>query len=132
MISAALAALTEPPYWMRIASATSWLYSSARRADRPAHVLGVLRGGRQAGADGPDRLVGDHDRRCLVGRDVGEAAVELAEGDLLLDARLALLLDLTDAHDRHQPVLVGGLHLGVDQASSSPWYWRRSLCPMTA
>ena len=59
--SATLSGLTEPPYWMRIASP-----AAPKRFAQPAadERVGLLRErGRRgpAGADRPDRLVGDHD-----------------------------------------------------------------------
>ena len=74
-------------------------------------LLGLFRGGHLAGADGPDRLVGDHDRRHLLGRQPGQRAVELAPDDLRGLARLALGQQFADADDRRQPGRQGRLDL---------------------
>ena len=78
-----------------------------RRPDRRAHRLRVVGRGRAAGADRPDRLVGDHHRADLLGA-CGPAspARDLAEHLRLGLARLALVERLADAHDRRHPVLL--------------------------
>src|SRR5699024_12179856 len=49
--------------------------------DRGTHFLGVLRGGHLAGADRPDRLVGDHGAGSVLGGDACVGTVHLGEGD---------------------------------------------------
>ena len=102
--SAALAGLTEPPYWIRIRLRRRLVAGGDQRADEPAGVVRLLGGRGLAGADRPDRLVGDDD--------VGEAARPrpatgrrrsggAATGSV--SSPLALGLGLADAEDRQQP-----------------------------
>ena len=103
--SAALDALTDPPYWMRTASAVASSVSSRDlAADRGAHGLGVVGGGGPAGADRPDGLVGDHERRDLLVRAAGEPGLDLAEHLRFGLPRLALVERLAAAHDRRHAV----------------------------
>jgi len=76
--------------------------------------LGLFGRGDLAGADGPDRLVGDHDLAHLLGRKPGQRAVELAADHFGGLARLALLQQLPDADDRRQPGCQGRVNLLVD------------------
>ena len=73
---------------------------SATVADDGDRLLGVVGGGGAAGADGPDRLVGDHQAGDLVPAQAGQRAADLALDDLGGAAGLALLQDLADADDR--------------------------------
>ncbi|EGJ78227.1 putative phosphoglycerate kinase [Streptomyces sp. Tu6071] len=84
-------------------------------ADRPADLLRVVGAADLAGADGPHGLVGDDDRGGLLGGQVLEGGLDLAEGVRDVLARLADRLLLAHAEDGGQAVLVGGLDLGVDQ-----------------
>ena len=78
--SAMLPDFTQPPYWMRTAAAVGPSVTSAIcAADRRAHGLGVLGRRGPAGADRPDRLVGDDQRGDLRLRSPGERGVDLAE-----------------------------------------------------
>ena len=72
--SAMFDAFTEPPYWMRTARRRRPrpVELADARPDGRAHRLGVLGGGRPAGADRPDRLVGDDQRGDLVGGAPGQ------------------------------------------------------------
>ena len=85
-------ALTDPPYWMRtapaVAASVSWAVLVAdRRAD------GLRVGGRRgaAGADRPDRFVGDDERGDLLLRPALERRGDLAEHLGLGVTGLALL-----------------------------------------
>ena len=99
--SAMFAALTDPPYWIRTAAAASAPAISAIAPRIAPHTgLGVLGRRRAAGADRPDRLVGDDERRDLLGVTPGQRGVDLAEDLRLGVARLALLERLADADDR--------------------------------
>src|SRR5262245_2982140 len=72
-------------------------------AHERVHLLGGLRRRGPAGADRPDRLVGDHELgRARLGHQ-REAARELAGHDVDRAAGLALLERLADAHDRRDP-----------------------------
>ena len=74
---AALAALTLPPY-----STCTWAAPSARQggADGAVDFLGLLGAGAAAGADGPDRLIGqDHARHGFGAQ--GQHGLELALDD---------------------------------------------------
>eukprot|EP00961_Rhodomonas_salina_P171556 2313082-Rhodomonas_salina.1 len=73
-----------------------------------AHLLGDLGGRGEAGADGPDRLVGDGHALHLSGGDAGEALGELESADSFVELRLVLVLGLADAQDGLQP---GAQHL---------------------
>src|SRR5690606_1478921 len=77
------------------------------RADRGMHFLSLLRGGRQAGANCPDRLV-SHDR-AIEGAHTQllDDATQLALHDLQGLARLTLSQRLTDTQDRYQPARLG-------------------------
>ena len=72
------------------------------------HVGG---GRRQAGADGPDRLIGDH--QIGGGHAVRQRAVELAAEHVERLAGLALGAGLADADDRDEAGAPGGLRLGA-------------------
>lgn len=81
--------------------------------DGLVHILGLLRGGDLAGANGPDGLVGDDDAGPVA--DLG-----LEGGELLADdgnglAGLALLERLAAAPDDADAVLGGVLCLGGDE-----------------
>src|SRR3712207_4709895 len=65
-----------------------------------ADLLGVVGRRDLAGADRPDRFVGDDQATDLVGAETGEGAVELGERVLDLSAGLADLEPLADADDR--------------------------------
>ena len=61
--SSTLSGFTEPPYWIRIASPAAPKRARRRCAHERVHLLGDLGRGGAAGADRPDRLVGDHELR---------------------------------------------------------------------
>ena len=100
-------------------------------ADRGADLLRVLGRRDLAGADGPDRLVGDDDASWPARRGTSlEAGLDLGEDVLDVLAGLADLEALADAEDRREAVPEGRLDLGVDDRRRvSPWYSRRSLWP---
>src|SRR5690606_7952514 len=83
------------------------------RADRGMHFLSLLRGGRQAGANCPDRLV-SHDR-AIEGAHTQllDDATQLALHDLQGLARLTLSQRLTDTQDRYQPARLGRRELAA-------------------
>ena len=70
MSSAALSGFTEPPYWMRIDVGHRPAQLAEDGADGGVDLLRLRGGGGLAGADGPDRLVGQGDR----GQRLGAAA----------------------------------------------------------
>jgi hypothetical protein len=70
-------------------------------ADRGVHLGDVGGGGGVAGADRPDRLIGDDDL-ALAFRALRKRAGELFGDDLDRPARLALRLAFADADDRLQ------------------------------
>ena len=112
VISATLPDFTEPPYRMRIAVGDlGAVLLGQRGASGAADLLGVGRGRHPAGADRPDRLVGQHDAGGLLGRDVDHGGEHLVHGVLDLVAGLADLQPLAEAQHRDQPVPVGGVHL---------------------
>jgi len=79
-------------------------------------LLGLGAGGRLAGADGPDGLVGENGRLHLIGRQTGEAAADLGLNDLLGDVSLAFGEGFTHADDGDQVVRVGVGGLLGDQS----------------
>ena len=89
-------------------------------ADQRAHegdrLLRLLGGRRAAGADRPDRLVGDHDERQQAVLDLGEVDLHLLAQLALRLAGVALLLGLADAQDRRQPRLERRGHLALQRA----------------
>ena len=64
--------------------------------------LRLIRGGRAARADGPDRLVGDDQRADLLAGDAVEAGLDLAIEDGERGAGLAFGERLADADDRDE------------------------------
>src|SRR5207244_1234708 len=78
--------------------------------DRRIRAFGSCRA---AGADGPDRLVGDHNRRNVV--DAVERGMYLARRHDIRFATLVLRQAFADAHDRHQGSVERRLDLAVDQ-----------------
>ena len=75
--------------------------------DAAADVVGLLRRGRTAGADRPDRLVGDDQALDLRGIEAGQRAAHLAADKGLRLARLVLFQRLAAADDRGQARLRG-------------------------
>ena len=67
-------------------------------------LLRLLGRGDLAGADRPDRLVGDRDLGDLLGGQALEALLDLVAQLALGVAALALLLGLADAEDRLEAV----------------------------
>jgi len=76
------------------------------------HLLGLLGRRRAAGADGPDRLVGDDRLRQHGRRIVIEHRVELAADHRARAPGLALGERLAHAHDGRQAAAAGHRHLG--------------------
>src|SRR5690348_8483997 len=85
------------------------------RPDRRRRLLHVVGSGHLAGADSPDRLVGDHHRRHVLGLESLEALVELAHAEAEMLPGLANLERLPQAQDRREPGPQRGQRLGVDQ-----------------
>ena len=75
------------------------------RAHERDGLLGLLGGRAAAGADRPDRLVGDDDLGQALERDLLEPLLDLVAQLALGVAALALVLGLADAQDRRQPRL---------------------------
>ena len=84
------------------------------RAQQRVHRLRLFGRGRQAGADGPHRLVGDDDLRDAVRQRVDDRR-QLALDDAVGLARLALRERLADADDRRELVRERGLGLVGDE-----------------
>ncbi len=130
--SAAFSALTSRRRGCRARSACSLVAVADERADEADRLLGLLGRGDLAGADRPDRLVGDdHVGRALVGHPL-EALLDLVAQLALGVAALALLLGLADAEDRHE----AGVERGRDllrraRGRSRRRAARRSECPST-
>ncbi len=82
------------------------------RADEGVDLLGLLGGRDLAGADRPDRLVGDHHLLGFVGRRrASRIASSLAADHFHRAARFALGERLADARDRQQTRRERGLRL---------------------
>lgn len=81
-------------------------------AQRRVDLGDLLRGRGAAGADRPDRLVGDH--RVLGGGALRDADGELRADDVERAALLALLHGLADADDAAETRAAGTQSLGVD------------------
>mmetsp|Transcript_32587 Transcript_32587/g.66131 ORF Transcript_32587/g.66131 Transcript_32587/m.66131 type:complete len:239 (-) Transcript_32587:19-735(-) len=80
------------------------------------HVLRRLGVAHEPRPDRPHRLVCDGDGLHLLRRDVLEPLGELDGADLLVEPRLVLLLGLSDAQARVQPLVEHALHQVVDHA----------------
>src|SRR6476619_6014200 len=85
-----------------------------QRADRRTHLLRVVGGRALAGAERPDGLVGDDDRRGLFLGHAVEVLAQLRDDVLDLTALLAHVEPLAAAEDRRQAVGVCRLDLRVD------------------
>ena len=77
-------------------------------------VGGDLRRGGFSGADGPSRLVSDHQAGGFFGRDFIEGAQALAAQHVIGEPGFALFEDFSDADDRDESGLEGGFQLEVD------------------
>ena len=106
MSSAMLPGFTLPPYWIRTASPAAVARGLGRpRPGSPRSWPRRPRASRCAGADRPDRLVGDDARRRPSSLDTPANASATWPSDLALGrAGLALLERLADAHDRRHLV----------------------------
>ena len=109
-----LPGLTLPPYRIRMVSATGRRPGRASlRADDADRRVRVVRGRVAAGADRPDRLVGDDAAAPSTAGDPRERRGDLA-GDLAsVRAGLALVERLADADDRRHLLRQHGPHLLV-------------------
>ena len=107
---AAFAGRTEPPYRMRIASPLEPSCCTRVLADEQVHGGDVVLGGGLAGADSPDRLIGDD-----AGETWRQAAGQLVADHLVMFGGVALGFGLADADDRGQAGGDGGFGLGLDQ-----------------
>ena len=83
-------------------------------ADLSADLLGLLGGGGLAGADGPDRLIGDDDICHLLGGDITQGDLGLHPDQLFGDALLTLLQALAHADDDLQAGVQSGQSALVD------------------
>ena len=83
-------------------------------ADDGVGVGGHLRGCGFPGADGPDRLVGDHQVGGFLGRDFVEGAETLAAQDVVGEFGFAFFEDFSHADDGDESGFEGGLELEVD------------------
>ena len=102
--SPAFEALTLPPYRIRTFSADPSLYRSVSSLRRSACTSSACCGdGHFAGANGPNRLVGDDRFLDLLGRNAGQRAFELAADDGCRLPGFALGQQFADADDRDQP-----------------------------
>jgi hypothetical protein len=99
--SLALFGFTLPPYWMRtfLAVASSNIFTS-NAADERVRVLRLLRRRRLAGADGPDRFVGDDGFDHLLLGQTGEAAAHLRFQNFFHLAAFAFGQRFADADNR--------------------------------
>ena len=87
---------------MRASCGLLWRAIGDQRADEGRRLLCLLGLGDLAGADRPDRLVGDRDLAEPLGRHLGEALLDLVAQLALGVALLALGLGLADAEDRRE------------------------------
>merc|ERR1719460_3122068 len=103
MSSSTESGVTDPPYWMRTASAVAWSYISDNLPRR--NLCTFLRGlGRadQPRADGPDGLVRNNHGLDVGSRNAGQILGELDRADGLAEVRVELFLRLADAeHGDH-------------------------------
>ena len=83
-------------------------------ADDGADLLGLVGGCGFAGADGPDRLIGDDDVLELLLADAAQRDLGLHADDLLGDALFSLFEHLTDAEDDLESGVQRGAGAGVD------------------
>ena len=124
--SPAFDALTLPPYRIRTLVGDRLIVSLGQQAAKVSvDLLGLLGRGHFAGADGPNRLVGDHDALSICS--AVTPASEPSNCVLMTCGRLAgfaLFEQLADAHDRHQ---AGGerrvrllVHVGVGLVEDVP------------
>ena len=102
--SATLSALAEPPYWMRAARHFSGHVVCKPATNVSVRVLSLLRRGRQARTDSPDRLVGDDEARPVAR--ACRNGLELGHEDIHGCPSLTILLVLPAAcHHSHANVL---------------------------
>ena len=80
-------------------------------ADEAMHLRHIGRRRRQAGADRPDRLIGDHQRAAVAPS--GTEPSSCAPTTSSVRRRSRSSLRLADADDRHQPGAPRGLRLGA-------------------
>ena len=124
MKSLMLAALTEPPYKIRIPGATSSEIFVDGSADRIGDRCGVVRLGVAPGPDGPDRLIGNCGIREAGGVDPVQCCEQLPGDHGLRFTRLALLEGLADTDDGthpgadHRPHLLVHLLVGLTKELS--------------
>ena len=86
-----------------------------RFANHAVDERGLRGGGRAAGADGPDRLVGDDRARNVACVEPRKTVLRLAQDDRRGVAVVVLLLGFSDAQDRHQAMLDRGEDLAIYQ-----------------
>ena len=89
-------------------------WSGERPPDHPRHTIGFRPGRGLAGADRPDRLVGDNETLEGAGRNLLERGADLGRDHRIGATGLALLEALADAHDRGETAFDGRAHLSSD------------------
>jgi len=99
-------------------------------SDNGVGVGGHLRRCGLPGANGPDRLVGDHEAGGFLGRNFIEGAETLAAQNVVGETGFTFFEDLSDADDGNESGFEADLSLRLTLSSVSPKYWRRSECPM--
>lgn len=103
--SAAFSGFTDPPYWTRTPSPAGGPPAETTAIRMKAAASAASTGGRgTAGANGPDWLVRDHERRHLVGRERPEGRLQLGTQSPFGGPGIALLGGLPDAQDRDHRV----------------------------
>jgi hypothetical protein len=80
------------------------------RANEAVHRGDIVSGRDLAGADGPNRLIGDD-----AGEILRQAVLKLVGHDLLMQPEVTLLGGFADADDGNEPCFEGGSHLVSDE-----------------
>ena len=95
-------------------------------ANSSAHFLCIVRRRNLAGADSPDRLIGNDGLLQILGRQALEGETGLVDDIVDVSTRLTDGKRLAYADDGRMPCLIAAAAFSETSLSVSPWYSRRS------